>query len=197
MRLEVLDRLAASMRAQQIDVQLFEHRHGRGRFDVFFFVGQPSEMLVGARSADPPLAFSVEVHPEGKFNPFLGDQYGLLCEFLGLRPNPENPFSPTAFFQQMELSIPLVAQHARVPPRAAIAQYGRMEDSDKLHFVGWRDNTSRGTSVSKENLEKTRRLLGWSAFDLCRRGNVSSCWTDDAARAVTIDLAALQGRPRR
>lgn len=195
MRLEVLDRLATSMQAQRIDVQLFEHRHGCARFDVFFFMGQPSEMLIGARGADPPLAFSVEVHAGGRLNPFLGDHYGALCEFLGLRPNPDNPFSPSAFFQQMELSVPLVAQHGRVPAPVTVARYCQMEDADKLYFVGWRDNASRGTSVSKENLEKTRRLLGWNAFDLCKRGNVSSCWTDDAARAVAIDLAALQ-RPQ-
>jgi len=193
-KLEALERLAASMRSQQLQCQMFEHRHGRRASDVFFFVGRPSEMLIGARGARPPLAISLEVQDGGVFNPFLGEQYGALCDFLGLLPNPENPFTPSAFFQQMELAIPLIAQHSRVAQPQAIAAYRQVEEGNKVYFVGWRRNEVRGTAVTDANLEKTRLLLGWEAFDLCRRGNVSSCWTDDPQWAIAIDLRALRGQ---
>lgn len=192
MRLEGLERLAASMRAQRLECQLFEHHDRRAAFDVFFLLGAPSEMLIGARGAQPPLAIRIEVQADGRFNPFLGDQYGALCDFLGIRPNPDNPFFPTAFFQGIEMSLPLVAQHARVPAPQVVARYRDMEEADKLYFIGWRHNTPRGTHVTAANLEKTRVLLGWRAFDACQSGNVSSCWTDDPRRAVEADLRALR-----
>ena len=191
MRLEGLERLAISMRAQHLECQLFEHRHGRAAFDVFFHLGRPSEMLIGARGARTPLAIRVEVQDDGSLNPFLGDDYGALCDFLGIRPNPENPFSPRAFFQELEMSVPLVAQHARVPAPYIVARYREVEEADKLYFMGWRHNTPRGTRVTEPNLEKTRVLLGWQAFDLCRRANVSSCWTDDPRRAIGVELQGL------
>ena len=69
--------------------------------------------------------------------------------------------------------------------------YRDVEEADKVHLCGWRDNTVRKERVSAANLAKTRRLLGQAAYDLCRRRNLSTCWTDDPRRAIATTLPAL------
>lgn len=67
------------------------------------------------------------------------------------------------------------------------------EEADKRDFVGWRHDGD-AKHVTRENLAKTRDLLGPVAYDLCRRVNASRCWTNDPTLAVEIDLHTLQQR---
>jgi hypothetical protein len=42
--------------------------------------------------------------------------------------------------------------------------------------------------MTQRNLDKTLKLLGRAAYDHCRRHNTSSCWTDDAGRAIEMNI---------
>lgn len=172
------------MRGQNFDRYKFRYRHGRAVFAVLFFIDtKPFKLLFGCLGTN--FAFAVDVHPGFIINPYLGENYGRLCEVLGLSPNPDNPFSPAAFFTDFNGRIPRVATRAGVPRPDEIAVYRRdVEEANKIYFCGWRDNTVRGENVTEANLDKTLKLLGQRARDFCEHHNTSSCWTDDPGRAV-------------
>ncbi len=86
----------------------------------------------------------------------------------------------------LDAALPATAtrRDAGIPADVARA-YRDVKDAHKVHFCGWRDNTIRGDQLRAANLAKTRRCFGQVAHDLCKRRNLSSCWTDDARRAQT------------
>lgn len=188
MRLSGLEPLYRSMARQNIERYRFRYRHGRAVFAVFFFADtRPFELLFGCLGTN--FAFTVDVHPGFIIHPYLGENYGRLCEVLGLTPNPDNPFSPAAFFTEFDRHIPGVAERAGVPRPEEVVVYRRdVDEAHKVFFCGWRDNTVRGEHVTETNLDKTLKLLGRRARDFCARHNTSSCWTDDRARAVEVDI---------
>ncbi|WP_269919649.1 DUF6037 family protein [Mycobacterium sp. Z3061] len=52
-----------------------------------------------------------------------------------------------------------------------------VEEANKIYFVRWLDNNKTGKRVSAENLEKTRKLLSYEAYLMCKTRNISSCWS--------------------
>lgn len=180
-----LGRLTRSMLACGIERQRFEYVHGRGIFDVFYCLGSPdAELLLGARGADPPLAISIAVVGGKYVHTYLGTQYGALCEYLGLRYNPDNPFSTRDFFMQLDEHVPRAAIPTRSPRYQDLVEYrGRERDRDGRWFLSWKQNAPPETNVTEENLRKTKELLGCRAFEICKRHNISSCWTHDRSRA--------------
>lgn len=54
-----------------------------------------------------------------------------------------------------------------------------IEEETKIYFCGWRRN-AKGTNVREKNLEKTRSAFGNAKAEMCKRKNISSCWTDRA-----------------
>lgn len=177
------------MKGQNLDRYKFRHRHGRATFDVLFFTDtRPFELLFGCLGAN--FAMTVTVRPGFVIDPYLDkESYRGLCDVLGLTPDPNNRFSTRAFFVEFDERVPRRATPAGVPHPHEVAVYRRdVEEADKIYFCGWRNNEVRGENVTKKNLDKTLMLLGRAAFDRCRRHNTSSCWTDDRARAVEVDI---------
>ena len=188
MKLLGLEPLYRSMISQNFDRQKFRYKHGRVTFDVFFFIDtRPFELLFGCLGGK--FAFTVEVRLGFIIDPYLGDDYGRLCEVLGLIYDPNNPFSTAAFFRDFERYIPMVATRAGVPLPHEVAIYRRdVKDADKIFFCGWRNNIARGENVTEENLHKTFKILGQRAHDSCKRRNTSSCWTDAEKRAIEMEI---------
>ena len=184
MKLDGLINLYRSMKDQEIDRYRFEYRHGKALFDVFFFIDEsPFVLLFGAKGE----AFSFEMEVKEGFNisPKLDNQtYRDLCRILGLKYDPNNPFSPKEFFEQFNKHIPPSASKTSEAEPQHIAQYRSVaEEEDKIYFLGWRNNDIRGERVRETNLRKTRDLLGQKAYERCKSKNISSCWTDDPHRA--------------
>jgi len=46
----------------------------------------------------------------------------------------------------------------------------------------------RGQHVTAENLYKTRTLLNYEAYIMCKEKNISTEWTDDEAKAKEADM---------
>ena len=189
MQLNGLVNLYRSMKNQAIERYRFEYRHGHALFDVFFFIDEsPFILLFGAKGE----AFSFEMEVKAGFNidPTLdSDTYKQLCRILGLKYDPNNPFSPKEFFTQFNQNVPHGASINAKAESHEIAQYRKIaEEEDKIYFLGWRNNELRGDIVSETNLAKTKDLLGHKAYTRCKSKNISSCWTDDPAKAKKVQL---------
>ncbi|MDB0510053.1 DUF6037 family protein [Ralstonia solanacearum] len=189
MKLDGLAPLYKDMRAKKLERIRFDYRHGRVSFDVFFFIdGSPYLLLFGARGYN--LVFEVEVKPGFEIDPRLRNtDYKALCNALGLVFNPDNPFSPKAFFETFAGHIPAtVPANHTVHPQDVVRFRRDVEDAHKVYYCGWRDNTVSGENVTEKNLRKTRELLGQQAYERCKAKNLSTCWTDDRERAITFKL---------
>jgi hypothetical protein len=189
MNLDGLIDLYRSMKDQLIDRYRFEYRHGKAVFDVFFFIDEnPFILLFGAKGE--AFSFEMEVRAGFQINPQLDSTtYKELCKVLGLEFDPDNPFSPKGFFDQFNQKIPHKANISSKAEPQDIAKYRSVaEEEDKVYFLGWRNNNIRSDHVSKENLMKTKDLLGIKAHIRCSAKNISSCWTDDSRKAKKIKL---------
>lgn len=186
MILDGLIPLYGSMQAQNISRYKFEYSHGRGRFDVFFFIDEvPYKLLIGAKGGSFAIDISVD-NVTFEISTYV-EKFNELCEFLGLEFQEGNPFSTNAFFADLNSNIPSAASYNNVPKPSEIANYiDNVLEADKVHFVGWLDNSIQGNQVSEENLDKTRRLLGYDIYKICKRKNISSRWSPHERDSVTI-----------
>lgn len=171
--------LYRSMKAKKLSRVRFQYVHGPVTFDVFFFIDEtPFCLMFGAVNFN--VAFELAVKAGFEVEPIiLPDRYKALCKALGLRFDPNNPFSVRSFLELFNQSIPQVAPDIPVRPED-VAEYRRdVEESDKIYFLNWRDNTPMGKRVTQDNLFKTKRILGHETYLACLKRNISSCWTDD------------------
>lgn len=177
--------------------QLFEYRHGRGRFATLFFIDlDPWRLILTARGAVPPLSLSFDVRPGFHVDAQLSPEvYKALCKYLGLEFDPANPFSPRGFLLQFNAAIPRMAQAIRVPTSREILEYYLdIEERDRPFFLTYRPHQPPRGPTAK-NLDKTLLLLGAAAFHACRVSRISSVWTDNerlAREPPAIVPCALQ-----
>jgi hypothetical protein len=194
MKLNELNPLFQSMKNACIDRYQFEYQHGKGLFDVFFFTDEsPFVLLFGARGTQ--FCFEVFVYPGFEISTKMSSQdYRELCNFLELKFDPENPFSPFAFFSQFNKNIPHnIDVKRRILQTYEIAQYRcEIEDKNKVYFCGWRNNKLRNETVTHSNLRKTKMLLGNHAYIVCKEKNISSCWTDKSTLSINYDTHILE-----
>ncbi len=188
MKLTGLIPLFESMKAQKIKRYKFQFQRNNVVFDVIFFTdSNPYSLLFGARGHN----FSFEISVEKGFlineNKLPKEVYSRLAKVLGLKYDPNNKFRPIFFFEDFNKSIPSSAHPRNIPKPHEIAMYRRdVEETHKIYFCGWRDNTSRGQNATEENLEKTKKLLGYETYLICRSKNISSLWTDNERLAVKV-----------
>jgi hypothetical protein len=176
LKLDRLKNLYKSMKQQNLDRYKFDFTYQRVRFDVLFFIDEiPNKLAFGIRKHN--YYFEIPVGKDFNLRPFL-DEYSKFCKIMGFTYNPESTFKPSFFFEEFNKHIPNVASKTNVPKPSEIAMYrNKVEEADKIYFVKWRDNTKAGKQVTPENLEKTRLLLSYSAYLMCKEKNISSCWS--------------------
>lgn len=184
MRMDGLARLHASMRQVGIERMRFRVRHGPLTFDGLFLADtKPYELALGALG-HPDIALVFDVRDDYTLKPYFGDAYGPLAAALNLGAGTGQPLMPGDLLRALDAALPTTATRRDAATPTDVARvYRDVEDAHKVHFCGWRDNTIRGDQVRPANLIKTRRCFGQVAHDLCKRRNLSSCWTDDARRA--------------
>jgi Family of unknown function (DUF6037) len=183
--------LYREMRERDLSRCRFSYRRGRVNFDVFFFIDEtPFSLLFGARAHN--LAFEMAVREGFAVDTRIApEQYKLLCKALDLQFDPANPFSPRAFLVDFGAALPAALPPDTEPHPHELAIYRPTVDRrDGTYFCGWRDNSVRNEHVSEDNLNKTRALLGFKAYEVCRRKNISSCWSPDPARALKVVIPA-------
>jgi hypothetical protein len=166
-----------------------EYQHGPVTFDVLFLIDEtPFSLMFGAKGKN--VSFDFEVGPGFTVVPSIAkDAYRELCRALGLTFDPANPFSIKRFLEDFSDRVPHLLMTKREAKPHEIARHRRdVEDSEKIYFCGWRDNTKRAEQVSQRNLRKTQRLLGEAAYQSCLKRNISTCWTDVELDAVEVRL---------
>lgn len=174
---------------QKTERYRFEYKVNKAIFDIFFFIDdEPFKLLFGAKATNFSFELSV------KYGFIIDTQldkktYAGLCDTLGLKYDPNNPFSPKVFFEKFNDFIPQRADIAnKAEPHEVGKYYSYAEEDDKIYFLKWKDNNKRGEKVQLKNLEKTKKLLGKRAYVICKEKNISSCWTDKKELAKKILL---------
>lgn len=191
----ILDRLKTfhrSMTAAGLTRVAFESEIGGVRLDVAFIAEQSPFLLLVGRGGR---WLQVPVMPGYSINPVLPHQdYARLIEISGNRAAGRGMFRTGAFFFELNSRIPEAAETRMVMrPYMAAQIFPHVIDPEKRYFRGFQENTG-GTTVSAQNLEKTRLLLGAEAEELCRKLNQSSIWSADPERSVRTlpELARLR-----
>ncbi|KMN92413.1 DUF6037 family protein [Priestia aryabhattai] len=183
MQLPGLKPLYASMKQQNIDRCRFTFSFRKTVFDVMFFIDEkPYELLFGAKGKN--FFFERTVNEGFKINTgFDRETYSELCKVLGLKYDPNNPFSPKYLFEEFNNRVPNNVALSDVPTTAQISTYRNIEEEpDKIYFWRWIFHDGIKSNAKPENLDKTRRLLGLKAYNACKKRNISSGWSADPAK---------------
>ncbi|MFL0366068.1 DUF6037 family protein [Pseudobacillus sp. 179-B 2D1 NHS] len=176
MKLLNLKDLYIFMQKEKIDRYKFDFSFNGVKFDVLYFIDEtPHTLSFGIKRYN--YYFEVAVNKGFNVKPFI-DDYNKFCEIMGFTYNPSNPFKASKFFEEFNNLIPKTFSQNNVPQPHEIAIYRNdVEESEKIYFVKWRDNNKAGHKVSEANLEKTRKLLSYEAYLMCKKKNISSCWS--------------------
>ncbi|WDZ51786.1 DUF6037 family protein [Acinetobacter vivianii] len=189
MKLTGLIPLFESMKAQKIKRYKFKFQRSKAIFDVIFFTDTTPDylLLFGARGVNFSFTIPVKKGFLIEVADLAPEVYKKLVRVLGIEYDPNNKFRPIYFFEDFNKSIPSSAHPRNIPEPHEIAVYTNdVEEADKIYFYGWKDNTIDGKQVTEENLEKTKKLLGYETYLVCRSRNISSKWTDKAHLAVKV-----------
>lgn len=135
-----------------------------------------------------PKVFELEIEKGYKTQSFIAD-YKKLIAYLEIKYDPTHKFVPFNFFEALNRRIP---KEFKMRPNyrevlEVAAKRRNIEEEAKIYFCGWRRNVI-GKNVTEKNLEKTRSAFGDTKAEMCKRKNISSCWTD---RDVEEDLRKL------
>lgn len=182
-----LDRLQAFHRAMlraEVERAVFSYQVKTARLQVVFIVSESPFVLLIAVQGLKPFAFEVPVLRGYRVVPFLGSNAKPLWDALGLEFDPANRFSASGFFRELNSKVPEALTLVREAQPHELAVRDRdYEDPDKPYFVGWIAH-SDGRRVTRENLTKTRELLGPACHARCEQDNISSRWTADPSARV-------------
>ena len=185
-KLDRLPGLHRAMTACNLARCTFRFRRNRAVFDVFLLTDtNPFELMFGFVGGQFFLPVQVlRGYQVGiKLAPRI---YTELCRVLGLTYDPDNPFSPRAFFNDPNHAIPPNLNQAAEPQPDVLAGYHyNLEDPETIYFVCRRPHgDAKGRCVTNRNLCKSRHLLGKRARRRCRDGSISTVRTDDPATAA-------------
>ena len=181
LKLNNLARLHRSMKSENITQQKFNYKiDKRADFDVLFSIrSEPYVLALTERRAS--FFLKLDIHP-GYLVDSIFDRniFYSLIRLLKINNDSIRNFKPREFLQELDLKIPAVAKEGAVPtPREVAVIRKDLSESDKPFFLTWRRNDLRQAHVTKENLEKTREILGIKAAEFSKSQNLSSCWTAD------------------
>lgn len=176
MHMKGLERLAKSMQALGVDMQQFPFKNGAASFDCLFSMRGDYELSLTSRGANPKF-FLFPISDSFQLSSYLSAK--TLDELLGVLKDhglSTQGFSTSRFFQALDSVVPHQAQAARVPTAQAILGLRHdLEERDRPFFDAWIYWTDRGPS--RENLEKTMKILGPEAHTFSIKNRASSRWS--------------------
>lgn len=160
----------------------FDFEYNNVNADAFFFIDcTPFILALGVRRTQ--YYFEFKIKDGFLIDPWIdGDTFERFKKAFQIGTNTQNKgqFSTIQFFNYVNDTFPQdFKQKCTKPARPqTIAQYhSDIEESDRIYFIGFRDNNKRNSRV--RNLDKTLRLMGKEAHDRCKRENLSTCWGDN------------------
>ncbi len=196
MKLTGIENLYKDMKIKKIERYKFNFIYAKVEFDVIFFIDEsPFILMFGVKKTR--FYFEVEVKSGYQIVPYFDEKvYRELVALFEFNINEKGPFKPIYFFEALNDRFPAYASINERPSPSELAHYYRnIEEADKIYFWGWidheknkKENKDYKGNVSKENLEKTKKLLGYKAYERCKKKNISSRWTDDQSKEISFDF---------
>lgn len=190
MKLDNLSNLYKCMKKERTNRCKFIFEYNNTVFDVFFFIDEvPFKLALGVREKNFYLELNVKYGFE--IDPCINDRekYKELISVLELSYNAHSPFSPKYLFSKLNECIPLsIASTSKWNPHDTAYYKRDVEDADKIYFCGWFDNNLVNKKVRKQNLKKTKEILGLQAYEMCKSKNISSKWTDKEKDLIEFNL---------
>lgn len=179
MKLDNLKKIYTQMISNGLERHVFKYKHNAVIFDVLYFIDESPHVL-GFGVLEHNFYFEVEIKKGFQLNPVLNSSdYTQLCKILNLKYDPNNPFKTSIFFDEFNKQLPNITHTYSTPLPQTIAVYrSNVDEPEKIYFLGWLDNNKTSHVVSLDNLLKTKKLLSNKAYERCKKGNISSRWTD-------------------
>ncbi|CED90454.1 DUF6037 family protein [Actinomyces succiniciruminis] len=111
---------------------------------------------------------------------YLGDDYASLLDALGIGGSGTSHWPPGDLLDAADNAAKTSQPRAWIPPQdLPKAARTNIEEADKTAFFGWIDHVAHPNTghATRDNLDKTRRLLGKDIYTFCKDHDVSSRWT--------------------
>ena len=186
MHMPRLAQLHQSMKAVQLVRMRFPLQHAHLSFMGIFLTDTHPKYQLGLAclSHNFTLLFDVDHHYD--VVAYIHDETTRKALLNALNQGGGGPaFRTGAFLQQVDNALPAKAQaNHRATPADLVCFRRDVEDANKIYLCGWQDNNRLGKNVTPENLDKTRSLIDEATYLWCIKYNISTCWTDDATKAM-------------
>ncbi len=169
---------------QQFDIRVHGRSGASVTFNVVFLAEslnkEPWKLLLGCR---PPYQRYERVKVYPPFQIYQGDLkpdfMHWLRETLGVRGNSEEPFTGEAFLRnELIAKTPIAVRRSNVRPSDVPIHPSEIEEADKVYFLRWLPHSDM-RHVSEDNLRKTGVLISKEFENICRKHNISTCWSAD------------------
>jgi hypothetical protein len=174
MKLIGLENIYKELKINNENYFIFTFHKNKIIFDVLFDIfKEPYELHFIQKNKH--FHFCIKVERGFNINPILkSNVYSELCKVLNLKYDPNNKFSPHAFFDEFNKKFPKYFVRDKKERELLDFYIYDIEESNKLYFDGfieW-EKINNGKRVSPKNLEKTR-ILYPQHYEFCKRENVS------------------------
>lgn len=190
MVLHGLRRLHKLLREANRTVTIFPYNVRQVKFTVLFSaLALPYELSLTARGDNFFLLY--HINEQYEVDPTIKDieTYKALANLLKLNGSSDHILKPFQFLLDLDKYMKQIESVTREPSPAEILQARPdLPERDRPYFWRWHPNERQG-KVSKDNLAKTRLILGENAAQHSLRANVSSQWTDDYKKARKWDIS--------
>lgn len=188
-----LKRLMSSMHDQDKDMEQFGITYNDVDFDCILDIScTPIVLMIGTSKADENFACILPITFDAEHNRYIcsmpNDKFFKLRDLLHLQYTTGEHFSSFLFLRFVDQHLPAQAS----PQMASPAVVGRLrkeyisDDAREEGFLFRRWLSHKGQNnghVTKQNLEKTRLLLGTNISEYCAERDISSQWTTDPTKA--------------
>ncbi|VFB10071.1 Uncharacterised protein [Aeromonas salmonicida] len=181
MKMTSLRELHKNMISIRSDMQQFQVKIGAVNFDCLFSTRDEPYFTLSLTSRGlNPKFFLFQVKPGYWITPYFGDFYTELARALNTGSGSGNKLIPKDFLELLDKNIPTKALTERnpIPNEIIRLRPDITEDRDRPYFdtwMYWKSESKKGPS--KENLHKTKLVLGIDAFNFSQRMNASSKWS--------------------
>ena len=126
--------------------------------------------------------YDITISPSGalRANAFLAADYRRLLDALNIGGSGTRPWPASLLLEAADHGARKARPRTWIPPNELPkAARTNIEEEDKIYFFGWFDHVAhpKTGNVTRDNLTKTRRLLGKDAAEYCATHNISTRWT--------------------
>jgi hypothetical protein len=168
------------MKEQDMGRCKFQYSLNHLTFDCLFFIDiEPFELAMGCIEHNIFILKNIEKGfqiEDTRIEPAA--TFWALVNALKTGAYSDERFNPFKFFVDFNRAIPrTTSPNNRPTTQDVIRYYSDIEESEKIYFCGWLDNSLQKNNVTPENLFKTKMLMGERASAFSERRNQSTKWT--------------------